>query len=50
MNVSTSDTLDEKVLSFRKTEALLNRRKAVVPDGVGIFAKTTPVNAEMELF
>ena len=45
MSTSTSDTLDEKVLNFTKTEELLSRRKAVVSNGVGIYLPTTAARA-----
>lgn len=41
-----TDALTNKELSFDKTQALLERRKAIVPHGVGIFAPTTVVKAE----
>ena len=44
MTKNTS-TLEKKELSFRQTEALLQRRKAIVPDGVGIFCPTSVVHA-----
>lgn len=44
MTTNTS-TLEEKELSFRHTQALLKRRKAVVPDGVGVFCPTSVVHA-----
>ena len=45
MNPDTTG-IENNVLSFRKTEELLNRRKAVVPQGVGIFCPTTVVQAK----
>ncbi|MEO6638314.1 MAG: aminotransferase class III-fold pyridoxal phosphate-dependent enzyme, partial [Ginsengibacter sp.] len=43
---SNSLVLEKKDLNFNKTALLLNRRKAVVADGVGIFCQTSIVNAK----
>ncbi len=43
---SHSLVLEKKNLNFKKTDTLLNRRKAIVADGVGIFCPTTIVKAE----
>ena len=43
---SNAVSIENNVLSFPKTEELINRRKAVVPDGVGIFCPTTVVQAK----
>ena len=43
MTKNTS-TLETKELSFLKTELLLKRRKAIVPDGVGVFCPTSAVS------
>ncbi len=49
MKVYDSAIKAEKKLSFRKTEALFKRRKAIVADGVGIFCPTTVVKASQDL-
>lgn len=41
-----NEALTEKSLSFNKTNTLLERRKAVVSDGVGVFAPTSVVSAK----
>ncbi|MGK2861412.1 MAG: 4-aminobutyrate--2-oxoglutarate transaminase [Chitinophagaceae bacterium] len=49
MKVNDSAIVAEKKLSFRKTEALLKRRKAIVADAVGIFCPTTVMKANQDL-
>ncbi len=43
---SHTNTLEKKDLDFQKTNSLLNRRKAIVANGVGIFCPTTIVHAD----
>ncbi|MDQ6844317.1 MAG: 4-aminobutyrate--2-oxoglutarate transaminase [Bacteroidota bacterium] len=43
---SPSLVLEKKNLTFKKTDTLLNRRKAIVADGIGIFCPTTIVHAK----
>lgn len=38
-------SLGREVVGFHQTEALLDRRKAIVPDGVGIFCASSVVHA-----
>lgn len=45
MNEQAAPSVEKKVLNFQLTENLLQRRKNIVPDGVGIFCPSTAVRA-----
>lgn len=45
MNFQTN-ILEEKELNFQKTASLLQRRKAIVANGVGVFCPTTIIDAK----
>lgn len=41
-----SETLTQEKLSFEQTNNLIERRKKIVPDGVGVFAPTSAITAK----
>lgn len=45
MNEQTAPSVEKKALSFQHTDATLQRRKNIVPDGIGIFCPSTAVRA-----
>ncbi len=46
MSELTATTVDKKLLSFTNTETEIERRKKIVPNGVGIFCPSTAVKAD----